>query len=34
VFDLVFPNIDEEEANNLWKEQLSKKDDEKSDKDD
>ena len=24
VFDLVFPNIDTERANNVWKEQLAK----------
>ncbi|KAF4631394.1 hypothetical protein G7Y89_g6739 [Cudoniella acicularis] len=33
VFDLVFPNLDKEHANNQWKEQLTKKS-EKSDEDD
>jgi Lon-like ATP-dependent protease len=35
VFDLVFPNLDKEQANNLWKEQLTKpKQDEVGDDDD
>jgi Lon-like ATP-dependent protease len=34
VFDLVFPDLDKEQANNQWKEQLSKKNDSESDKDD
>ena len=33
VFDLVFPNVDKDQANNLWKDQLSKKKSEKSDED-
>lgn len=28
VFDLVFPNIDAEQANNIWKAQLAKPDKE------
>jgi Lon-like ATP-dependent protease len=32
VFDLVFPNIDEEMANNRWKSQLTKKDKGQSEK--
>jgi len=34
VFDLVFPDLNKEQANNQWKEQLSKKKDDESDKDD
>lgn len=37
VFDLVFPNVDQKEANNLWKKQLKKdkkkKDDDEEDDD-
>lgn len=31
VFDLVFPNLDKEQANNQWKEQLSRKKDKTED---
>ncbi|TVY56737.1 Mitochondrial Lon protease-like protein, partial [Lachnellula suecica] len=34
VFDLVFPNLDKEQANKLWKEQLTKKKGEKDEDDD
>jgi hypothetical protein len=34
VFGLVFPNLDKVQANNQWKEQLSKKKDDESEKDD
>lgn len=34
VFELVFPNLDKDAANSLWREQLSKKKQEKSDEDD
>ncbi|KAH8592921.1 Lon protease C-terminal proteolytic domain-containing protein [Bisporella sp. PMI_857] len=34
VFDLVFPDLDKEHANNVWKERLSKKKDEDDDEDD
>jgi len=34
VFDLVFPNLDKTEANNVWKNQLSKKKDEDDEDDD
>jgi hypothetical protein len=34
VFDLVFPNLDKEQVNNEWKEQLSKKKDAETEKDD
>lgn len=30
VFDLVFPNLDKDHANNVWKKQLSKKEEEGS----
>jgi Lon-like ATP-dependent protease len=34
VFDLVFPSVDAAEANALWKQQLTKKKDEKNGEDD
>ena len=34
VFELVFPNLDKDAVNSLWKEQLSKKKQAKSDEDD
>ena len=34
VFDLVFPNLDSDQANNVWKQQLSKKKHDKEDEDD
>jgi Lon-like ATP-dependent protease len=34
VFDLVFPDLDRDQANKEWKEQLSKKKDDESEKDD
>jgi Lon-like ATP-dependent protease len=33
VFDLVFPGLDKDQANSLWKDQLSKKKDGKNDED-
>jgi Lon-like ATP-dependent protease len=34
VFDLVFPNLDKEQANNLWKDQLTKKGEKDGEDDD
>ena len=34
VFDLVFPSLDKERANHVWKDQLSKKEDNKREEDD
>jgi hypothetical protein len=34
VFDLVFPGLDKERANGVWKEQLTKKEDGKGEEDD
>jgi len=34
VFDLVFPNLDKDQANNLWKDQLSKKESKNDEVDD
>jgi len=34
VFDLVFPNLDKDQANSLWKEQLKKLKKEKEGEDD
>jgi Lon-like ATP-dependent protease len=33
VFDLVFPGLDKEEANDVWKKQLSKKNHDSNEKD-
>jgi Lon-like ATP-dependent protease len=34
VFELVFPDLDREQANNVWKDRLAKKGDSKSEEED